>query len=75
MKPIKFRYLSVLSKLWIANKMLHWRTIHLHTINIDVVERIPFESIIRFGPGEEYESRFKIHEGAEVRIEEKRDKR
>ena len=32
------------------------------------------ESNIRFGPGEEYEPRFKIHEGAEVRIEEKRDK-
>ncbi len=33
------------------------------------------ESNIRYGPGEEYESRFKIHEGTEVRIEEKRDKR
>lgn len=32
------------------------------------------ESNIRFGPGEEYEARFKIHEGAEVRIEEKKDK-
>ena len=32
------------------------------------------ESNIRYGPGEEYEARFKIHEGAEVRIEEKRDK-
>ena len=32
------------------------------------------ESKIRYGPGEEYEPRFKIHEGAEVRIEEKKDK-
>ncbi|GAX61040.1 hypothetical protein SCALIN_C17_0073 [Candidatus Scalindua japonica] len=32
------------------------------------------ESKIRYGPGEEYEPRFKVHEGAEVRIEEKRDK-
>ena len=32
------------------------------------------ESNIRYGPGEEYEPRFKIHEGAEVRIEEKKDK-
>ncbi len=32
------------------------------------------ESNIRYGPGEEYEPRFRIHEGAEVRIEEKKDK-
>ncbi len=32
------------------------------------------ESKVRYGPGEEYEPRFKIHEGAEVRIEEKKDK-
>jgi tetratricopeptide (TPR) repeat protein len=32
------------------------------------------ESKIRYGPGEEYEPRFKIHEGAEVRIEERKDK-
>jgi len=32
------------------------------------------ESKIRYGPGEEYEPRFKVHEGAEVRIEEKKDK-
>ncbi|MDP6923180.1 MAG: tetratricopeptide repeat protein [Candidatus Scalindua sp.] len=32
------------------------------------------ESNIRYGPGAEYEPRFKIHEGAEVRIEEKKDK-
>ncbi len=32
------------------------------------------ESKIRYGPGEEYEPRFKIHEGAEVRIEEKKGK-
>ena len=32
------------------------------------------ESKIRYGPGEEYEPRFEVHEGAEVRIEEKKDK-
>ena len=29
---------------------------------------------IRYGPGEEYEPKFEVHEGAEVRIEEKKDK-
>lgn len=32
------------------------------------------ESKIRYGPGEEYEPRFKVHEGAEVRIEKKKEK-
>ena len=43
-----------------------------HSVEMGVV--IADESSIRYGPGEEYEPRFKIHEGAEVRIEEKRDK-
>lgn len=32
------------------------------------------ECNIRYGPGEEYEPKFKIHEGAEVKIEEARNK-
>jgi tetratricopeptide (TPR) repeat protein len=43
-----------------------------HSVEMGVV--IADESKIRYGPGEEYEPRFKIHEGAEVRIEEKKDK-
>ena len=43
-----------------------------HSIERGVV--IADESKIRYGPGEEYEPRFEIHEGAEVRIEEKKDK-
>ncbi len=43
-----------------------------HSIERGVV--IADESRIRYGPGEEYEPRFEIHEGAEVRIEEKKDK-
>ncbi|MCR4289621.1 MAG: tetratricopeptide repeat protein [Candidatus Scalindua sp.] len=43
-----------------------------HSVEMGVV--IVNESNIRYGPGEEYEPRFKIHEGAEVRIEEKKDK-
>jgi hypothetical protein len=43
-----------------------------HSVEMGVV--IADESSIRYGPGEEYEPRFKIHEGAEVRIEEKKDK-
>ncbi len=43
-----------------------------HSVEMGVV--ISDESNIRYGPGEEYEPRFKIHEGAEVRIEEKKDK-
>lgn len=43
-----------------------------HSVEMGVV--IADESKIRYGPGEEFEPRFKIHEGAEVRIEEKKDK-
>ena len=43
-----------------------------HSIERGVV--IADESKIRYGPGEEYEPRFEIHEGAEVRIEEKKDR-
>lgn len=43
-----------------------------HSIERGVV--IADESKIRYGPGEEYEPKFEIHEGAEVRIEEKKDK-
>jgi len=43
-----------------------------HSVEMGVV--IADESKIRYGPGEEYEPRFKIHEGAEVRIEEKKGK-
>ena len=43
-----------------------------NSIEMGVV--IADESKIRYGPGEEYEPRFMIHEGAEVRIEEKKDK-
>jgi hypothetical protein len=32
------------------------------------------ECKIRYGPGEEYEPKFAIHEGAEVKIEEQRNK-
>ncbi len=42
--------------------------------SVDMGVVITNESNIRYGPGEEYEPRFKVHEGAEVRIEEKRDK-
>ena len=43
-----------------------------HSIERGVV--IADESKIRYGPGEEYEPKFEIHEGAEVRIEEKKDR-
>ncbi|MGR3302732.1 MAG: tetratricopeptide repeat protein, partial [Candidatus Scalindua sp.] len=43
-----------------------------HSIERGVV--IADESKIRYGPGEEFEPKFEIHEGAEVRIEEKKDK-
>lgn len=42
-----------------------------HGIERGVV--IADECKIRYGPGEEYEPKFKVHEGAEVRIEEKKD--
>ncbi|ODS31460.1 MAG: hypothetical protein SCARUB_03417 [Candidatus Scalindua rubra] len=45
--------------------------------NQQSVERgvvIANECKIRYGPGEEYEPKFEIHEGAEVKIEDKKDK-
>ncbi len=43
-----------------------------HSIERGVV--IANECEIRYGPGEEYEPKFEIHEGAEVKIEEERNK-
>jgi len=43
-----------------------------HSIERGVI--IAGECKVRYGPGEEYEPKFEIHEGAEVRIEEKKDK-
>jgi tetratricopeptide (TPR) repeat protein len=45
---------------------------HQYSIERGVV--IADECEIRYGPGEEYEPKFEIHEGAEVKIEEERNK-
>ena len=47
------------------------RVYRLHTARPGVVTAR--EAVVRYGPGEEYEAKFKVHEGAELAVEAERE--
>ncbi|MEE9260169.1 MAG: hypothetical protein V3U40_03525, partial [Candidatus Scalindua sediminis] len=74
---LRFQWLKKLfivfaSCLFVLVISLGLKTYSQYSIERGVV--IANECKIRYGPGEEYEPKFAIHEGAEVKIEEQRNK-
>ncbi len=72
---LKFQWLKKLSIVFASCLLVLVISLGLKAYDQHSVERgvvIADECKIRYGPGEEYEPKFEIHEGAEIKIEEER---
>lgn len=74
---LKFQWLRKLSIIFASCLLVLVISLGIKAYGQYSVERgivIVDECKVRYGPGEEYEPKFEIHEGAEIKIEEERDK-
>ena len=74
---LKYQWLKKISIIFASCILVLLITLGIKAYYQNSIERgviIADECKIRYGPGEEYEPKFEIHEGAEVKIEEERNK-